>query len=94
MTGLNASQNGVINYKLVVPDGVDELAVSLSGGSGDADLYVREGAKPNGSQFDHRSWNGGNGESIVISGAGGKTWYIQLHAYEAFTGVTLSVESP
>ncbi|CAM2069558.1 PKD domain-containing protein [Sulfidibacter corallicola] len=94
VTGLNASQNGVINYKLVVPDGVGVLAVNLSGGSGDADLYVREGAKPNGSQFDYRSWNGGNGESIEISGAGGKTWYIQLHAYEAFTGVTLSVESP
>nr|WP_243436148.1 PKD domain-containing protein [Acanthopleuribacter pedis] len=90
--GLNAAQNAMLFYKLVVPEGNDSVTVTLGEGSGDADLYIREGAKPTGSAFDFRSWNTGNNESIRIDSAGGKTWYLMIHAYEAVTGLTLSAQ--
>lgn len=91
--GLNAEQNAVLYYKLVVPAGTASVTVTLAEGSGDADLYIRQDAKPTGSSFDFRSWNTGNGESIRIDAAAGKTWYLMIHAYEAVTGVTLSVQA-
>ncbi len=91
--GLNAEQNAVLYYKLVVPAGTASVTVTLGEGSGDADLYIRQDDKPTGSNFDFRSWNTGNGESIRIDAAAGKTWYIMIHAYEAVTGVTLSVQA-
>ena len=39
-------------YAIVVPDGQDDLEISISGGSGDCDLYVRRGSEPTITSYD------------------------------------------
>ena len=59
------------------------------GGTGDADLYVRKGAKATTSTYDCRPYANGNNESCNLnSGQGGK-YYITLRGYTAFSGVSV-----
>ncbi len=81
-------------FRFTVPAGTNNVAVTLNSGTGDADLYVREGAKPTGFSFDGRSWNTGNGELVNLNNTAGKTYNIMLYAYEAFEGVSLTSPRP
>ncbi len=76
-------------YKIEVPSGQTSLAFNISGGSGNADLYVRRGAKPTTSTWDYRPYLPGNAESVYISDPQGGTWYVMLAGRQAYTGVTL-----
>ncbi|MDI6450800.1 PPC domain-containing protein [Anaerobaca lacustris] len=76
-------------YAIVVPEGQDELVISIGGGSGDCDLYVRRGAIPTTSVYDHWPWKVGNDESVTIAPPEAGTWYIMLWGYEDYSGLTL-----
>lgn len=52
-----------LRFYLDVPDNHENLSFSISGGSGDADLYVRFGAQPTTSDYDCRPWRNGNSET-------------------------------
>ncbi len=86
---LSASTNNVLNYELAVPVGATNLDINISGGSGDADLYVRAGAVPTGSSYDCRPYLSGNDESCAFATPQNATYYVQLKAYQSFSGVTL-----
>ncbi|MFN3302356.1 MAG: PPC domain-containing protein [Roseateles sp.] len=45
VTGLSGAAGSTRDYTLVVPSGATGLSFTLSGGTGDADLYVRRGAQ-------------------------------------------------
>lgn len=64
------------------------LTVTSTGGSGDADLYIKAGSAPSTADYDCRSINSGNGESCVVNSTG--RVYIDLYGYSAFSGVILS----
>jgi xanthomonalisin len=89
VTGLSAPRNGQLNYTVVVPSGAQNLKIAISGGTGDADLYVRLGAAPTLSTFDCRPYVTGNTESCTASSPTPGTYYVMLNAYAAFSGVTL-----
>ncbi|HNS20344.1 MAG TPA: pre-peptidase C-terminal domain-containing protein [Sedimentisphaerales bacterium] len=76
-------------YKIVVPAGQDSLTIEMSGGTGDADLYVRRGSKPTLTSYDYRPYLIGNAETVEITDPAAATWYIMLRGYQAYTGVTL-----
>jgi hypothetical protein len=78
-------------YSINVPAGAKKLTVTISGGTGDVDMYVRYNAEPTGSGDDCKSEKAGNGESCVISNPAAGKWYILTYAYEAFAGATLTV---
>jgi serine protease len=82
-----------ILYRIFVPAGTTQLSATMSGGSGDIDLFVRRGTPPNnsGAQDTCHSWNGGNGESCVISNPQSGTWYFLLDVFAAAAGATFSV---
>jgi hypothetical protein len=63
----------------------------ISGGTGDADLYVRFGAAPTTSQWNCRPYSSGNNESCEFNPAQSGTYYVMLQPYTAFSGVTLKV---
>ncbi|OHU85038.1 MULTISPECIES: S8 family peptidase [Pseudoalteromonas] len=88
VTGLAGSQNQQLNYKIEVPANVT-LNVSISGGSGDADLYVKQGSAPTTSSYDCRPYRNGNNESCSFSSGQGGTYYIMLNGYTSFSGVSL-----
>ena len=89
-TGLGASTGNQLNYTMVVPAGATGLSFTMSGGSGDGDLYVRFGAAPTTSNYDCRSWASGNTETCNISTAQAGTYYVMVNAYSTFSGASLT----
>jgi serine protease len=77
------------NYTLAVPAGKSSLTVTISGGTGDADLYVRFGAAPTKFTYSCRPYKTGNAETCTFSAPGAGTWYVNVRAYQAFSGVSL-----
>jgi len=71
---------------------VNELVISLSGNNAgeDADLYVRFGSPPTTDVWDFSSLGGTNTESLTITNPQAGTWYILVHGFSAYSGVTLS----
>ena len=70
------------------------LRISLSGGGGgqDADLYVKFGSQPTRTDFDFSSLSSTSTESVTISDPRAGTWYIMVHAFTAYSDVTLTAE--
>lgn len=56
----NLSGSTASGYTLEVPSGASNLVFTTSGGTGDADLYVKYGSAPTTSSYQCRSWNGDN----------------------------------
>jgi len=67
------------------------LTISMSGGSGDADLYTRLGAEPSANQYACRPYLSGNNESCTHTVNVGDVWHIGLYAYSNYSGVSLTV---
>jgi hypothetical protein len=76
-------------WKLAVPAGQASLTFTISGGTGDADLYVRSGAKPTTSTFTCRPFIAGNNETCTLSNPVAGDWYVMIRGFSAFSGVTL-----
>ena len=87
-TGLAASSGDDIMYTMDVPAGATDISFNISGGSGDADLYVKFGSAPTDSSYDCRPYRNGNNETCTGSSSGG-TYYVRVKAYSTFSGVTL-----
>ena len=93
VSGLSATRNNwTSTYTLVVPSGASNLNISIAGGSGDADLYVRLGSAPTTSSYTCRPYLGGNNETCTIAAPSAGTYYIRLRAYSTFSGVALSAD--
>jgi serine protease len=86
------SQYSWREFEIDVPAGMSTLNVSISGGSGDADLYVRYGSAPTGSSFDCRPYKNGNNELCIFSTPQAGKWYIRLRGYTSYSGVNVFAE--
>jgi serine protease len=89
-TGLGASTGASLNYTMVVPSGATGLKFVTSGGTGDADMYVKFGSAPTDTVYDCRPYVGGNAETCNITTAQAGTYYVRLKAYTTFSGVSLT----
>ncbi len=77
-------------YALQVPAGASNLQFVTSGGTGNASLYVRHGAAPDGSTFDCKSAGVTSSETCRIPRARAGTYYARLFGAGAFSGVRLT----
>lgn len=77
-------------FTLNVPNNAKDLTMSISGGSGDADLYVRFADKPDTSLFDCRPYKGGNEETCNISTVEQGVYHVMLYGYNDFKDVSLT----
>lgn len=75
-----------------LPAGVQQLKITVSGGSGNANLYVSTGTWATMTNYQYSSTNAGNSETLTIAGPPSGYLYISLHAASAFSGVTISTE--
>jgi Zn-dependent metalloprotease len=89
VTGIGASTGTWKNYKITVPASQTSLAIVMSGGTGDADMYVKRGAIPTSTVYDYRPYLSGNNESVNVTNPVAGDWYISLYAYSTFASVTL-----
>jgi hypothetical protein len=72
-----------------VPAETGQLTVSISGGTGDADLYLRHGTLPQDYAYDCRPLRQGNDETCTAATPASGPWYVRLRGFEAYQGVTL-----
>lgn len=90
LTNRSQSKGNWLRYSVSVPDGVSVLTIAISGGSGDADLYVRKGGDPTDAVYDCRPYLSGNNETCTINSPGAGSYYIGVNAYSAFSGLTIT----
>jgi len=79
-------------WKIIVPAGTTNLRVTLSGGTGDVDVYVNGGTPPNLNTGDYEcfSFNGGNNELCNVANPTAGTYYVLLDLWDPYTGVTMT----
>jgi len=92
VTGLGAASGASLSYTVAVPAGRSQLKVTIAGGSGDADLYVRSGSAPTDTVYTCRPYLSGNNETCTISAPAAGTWHVRVKAYSTFSGVTLTAQ--
>jgi serine protease len=88
-SNLTGAKSEELYFSLDVPAGAKNLSFTMSGGTGDADLYVQYGASPSTTSYDCRPWKGGNSESCPITTVQSGTYYVMVQGYSAFSGVNL-----
>ncbi|WP_341501305.1 M4 family metallopeptidase [Gallaecimonas sp. GXIMD4217] len=90
VANLSGNQGSEAFWTLEVPAGAGDLSFVTSGGSGDADLYVRFGAAPTSSTWDCRPYKSGNNESCSFATPQAGTYHVMLRGYSAYSGLTLT----
>ena len=83
------AKNQEKSYTLEVPANSKNLVISISGGSGDADLYVKFGSKPSASSYDCRPYKTGNSESCDVAKPKAGTYHIVIRTYAPYSGTSL-----
>ncbi len=89
-TGLGAAASASLNFTMDVPAGASGLKFVMTGGTGDADMYVRFGSVPTSTTYDCRPYATGNNETCTIATTQAGRYYVTLTAYTAFSGVSLT----
>ncbi|KZC20120.1 MULTISPECIES: M4 family metallopeptidase [Rhodanobacter] len=89
VTGVSGATGADNDYFITVPTGASNLVMSISGGTGDADLYTKFGSAPTTSSYDCRPYKTGNAESCSVAAPSAGKYYIKVHGYSAYSGVTV-----
>lgn len=89
VTGLEDTSDSTRYFTLEVPAGAENLTFQIFGGAGDADLYVKHGARPTTSVWDYRGYSSGNNETLAVSPAQEGIYHVMVNGHANYTGVTL-----
>ncbi|NYZ66229.1 PKD domain-containing protein [Endozoicomonas sp. SM1973] len=93
ITNLGANKGQWRYYKITVPAGAKSLVIKTAGGTGDGDLYVNVGSKPSLSKYTCRPYYYGNNETCEVSAVTKQVeYFVGIHAYANYSGVTLSAD--
>jgi len=90
VTGISGTSGSSNFYTLDVEANATDLNFSTTGGSGDADLYVKFGSAPTSSSYDCRPYASGNEESCDISNIQEGSYHVMIKAYTSYSGLTLN----
>lgn len=90
VSNLSGATGAQAFFKIDVPAGQTTLTFTISGGTGDADMYTKFGAKPTLSTYDCRPYKTGNAETCTVNSPAAGTYYVLLNGYSAYSGVTLT----
>ncbi|MGW4668500.1 collagenase [Streptosporangium sandarakinum] len=89
---VSAASGNYAYFYLSVPAGTPKLTITVSGGTGNADLYYSPASWATTTTYTARSANPGNAETLTITNPPAGYVYISLHAAQSFTGATVKVE--
>jgi serine protease len=90
VSNLSGATGSELRFTMAVPAGASNLQFRISGGAGDADLYVRFGTAPTTSAWDCRPFLDGNNETCSIPTPQTGTYHVMVRGFAAFSGVTLT----
>lgn len=91
VNGIAAGKGDWRYYQFSLEQAASNVSVTISGGSGDADLYVNKGSKPTLSNFTCRPWKNGNSEQCTFNQLDSGQYHVGLNGYDAFSNVSLSL---
>ncbi|MCW8863912.1 MAG: S8 family serine peptidase [Colwellia sp.] len=91
VTDISVARRAWTYYTIDIPAGMSTLDFAMSGGTGDADMYIRRGAQPTSSTYDCRPYKSGNNETCSFTNPTADTWHIGIYGYSAASGVSLDV---
>jgi uncharacterized protein YkwD len=74
-------------YALEIPAGTGSLSVVVSGGTGNADLYLRFAEQPSESAYDCRPFEIGAAETCIVASPAAGTWHIGIRGASEFAEV-------
>jgi uncharacterized protein YkwD len=89
VSGLAGGRGAELRFEVVVPAGARDLVVRTSGGSGNADLYLRFAEPPTPWRRDQASRQVGNEERLTVAAPVAGTYHLMVKGSPTFTGVTL-----
>jgi len=89
ISGLAGVQNGDTLFALRVPAGASDMKVLMTGGSGDADLYVRFADRATTSLYDCGATGPGNAGSCSFVNPDAGIYYLLVHGTVEYSGLTL-----
>jgi len=90
VTGVSGAAGSDKLYSLDVPAGATGLKFVTTGGTGDADLYVKFGSAPTTTTFDCKSEGSSNAETCNIATAQAGKYYVLVRGYAAYSGLSLT----
>jgi vibriolysin len=88
--GVSGDLHSETHFTVDVPAGASDLEFVVGGGSGDVDLYVRQGSAPTLAEWDCRPYRPGNAETCSIPAPVPGTYHVMLRGYQAYSGVDLT----
>ena len=89
VAGIEVGEDESITYELVVPNGASQLFFGMSGGTGDADMYVRRDQRPTDTAYDCRPFRFGNEESCYFPAPQSGTYFVRIKGFTAASGISL-----
>ena len=89
VTGIEVAEDDSIVYELEVPNGASQLFFGMSGGTGDADMYVRRDQRPTDSAYDCRPFRFGNEETCYFPAPESGTYYVRIKGFVDSSGISL-----
>ena len=88
-TDLSGLQGKITYFLLSLTADTSDLKFRISGGSGDADLYIRYDQIPTTDTFDCRPYQNGNNEVCHIKNAMAGNYYVMVRGYSSYTKLNL-----
>jgi serine protease len=89
-TSLSGAAGAARYYTVVVPEGSTTLTLSMAGGTGEANMYVRYGARPTTSVFSCAPGLTGNNETCTFTAPAAGTYYVMVYGLTSYSGVSLT----
>ena len=89
VSGLSGTSGSQRFWTMSVPAGVSNLVFQTSGGTGDANLYVRYGSAPSMTTYDCRPFLSGNSETCSFASPAAGTWHVTVVGDDPYSGLTL-----
>ena len=81
------------NYRIDIPEGYDELTISLDGGWGDANLFVSHKRSPTLFKNDCASISRGNAENCTFTNPKEGKWKVRVNGFLPFGNVKLTYKA-
>ncbi len=88
---LSAAQGETLFFEIPVADSSKVLWVDIRSGTGDADLMLSHGRRPDWDNVDYAPYLDGNNEHVLVEEPQPGTWYIGIDAYDDFDQLELMV---
>jgi serine protease len=93
VNNITVARRSWTRYSIDLAEGYADLTVTISGGTGDADLYVTQGKQSTTSTYDCRPYKNGNNETCNFTDPAKGLWYVDIYGYSAASGVSLNLQA-